>query len=142
MDTNVLVASAYNRTSASGRIVDAVEDGEFQLVVSPDVQREYERIIPKAVRVPGQVAHLRSIIAAAARVMPSANPPITEDREDDKFLAAALAGDAAYVITNDPHLLDVNGHGGLCIVKPSTFLERLRDRGHDVTPADERDPKR
>ena len=95
IDTNILVASAYNRASASGRIVDAVERGEFQLVLSADMQREYDRIIARAVRTPGGVGRLRAILATGLRVSPSANPPVTEDREDDKFLAAALAGYAA-----------------------------------------------
>ena len=125
IDTNILVASAYNRASASGRIVDAVERGEFQLVLSADVQREYDRIIPRAVRTPGQVGRLRAILATGLRVSPSANPPVTEDREDDKFLAAALAGSAETVISNDPHLLNADGYCGLRVMRPSSF-EQLR----------------
>ena len=121
IDTNILVASAYNRASASGRIFNAVERGEFQLVLSPDIQREYDRIIPRAVRVPGQVSRLRAIIATGLRVSPSANPPVTEDREDDNFLAAALAGSAESVITNDSHLLNVDGYCGLRVLRPSSF---------------------
>lgn len=124
IDTNVFVASAYNATSASRQIVDAVERGEFQLILSPDIKREYDRILSRAIRIPGEMSRLRAIIAAGFRVCPRANPPVTEDREDDKFLAAASTGSAEAVITNDPHLLRVDGHLGIRILRPSCF-ERL-----------------
>ena len=139
IDTNILVASAYSRASASGRIVDAVERGEFQLVLSPDIQREYERIIPRAVRTPGQVGRLEAIIAAGLQVSPSANPPVTEDREDDKFLAAAFAGSAKWVITNDPHLLKADGCRGLRVVRPSSFEELRRSVGDDTPGSDSKE---
>lgn len=130
IDTNVFVASAWNRASASHRIVDAVERGEFELILSPDIQREYDRIIPRAISMPGQIGRLRAIIAAGLLVSPRTNPPVTEDREDDKFLAAATAGSAEAVITNDPHLLREDGYQGIRILRPSSF-ERLReDTGH------------
>jgi uncharacterized protein len=121
IDTNVFVASAYNRGSSSRRILDAVERGELQLIVSPDIQREYERIIPRAVRSPAELRRLRAIIAAGILVMPEANPQVTEDREDDKFLAAAIAGSAGLVVTNDPHLLRADGYHGLRIMQPGGF---------------------
>ena len=122
IDTNILVASAYNRTSASGQIVDAVARDEFQLITSSDIEREYDRILPRAIRIPGEISRLRAIITAGLRVSPPANPPVTEDREDDKFLAAAAAGSAEAVITNDPHLLSVDGYLGIRVLRPSDFL--------------------
>lgn len=121
LDTNVFIASAYNAGSASARIIDATGRGELQLILSPDVRREYERIIPRAVRTQGRIDRLRSIIAAGLQVSPPANPPVTEDRDDDKFLAAALAGSAEAVITNDPHLLAADGYLGIRVLRPSAF---------------------
>lgn len=121
IDTNVLVASSYNRTSASFRILDAVRRGEFQLIVSPDIQPEYDRIMPRAVRTPSRIEHLRAIIGAGVQVTPRMNPAVTEDREDDKFLAAASAGSAEAVITNDPHLLRTDGYHGIRVLRPSAF---------------------
>ncbi len=67
-DTNILVAAAYNSRSASHRIVIAAERGELELVVSPAVLREYEYILPRAVRLPERLQWLQTIIAAAAVV--------------------------------------------------------------------------
>jgi putative PIN family toxin of toxin-antitoxin system len=123
VDTNIFVASAYNPTSASGRIVDAIERGELQLVVSPAMKREYDRIIPKAVRVRERIDRIREIVDKGDQVEPPENPAVTEDREDDKFPAAALAGDAEIIITSDPHLLDVDGYRGLRILRPIDFVQ-------------------
>lgn len=133
IDTNVLVASAYNRRSASRRIVDAVAEGKLELILSPGIQREYNRILPRAVCFPAELERLRAIIAAGQQVHPKSNPPVTEDREDDKFLAAASAGAAEAVITNDPHLLSVDCYEGIRVVRPSSF-ERLSSDNEDKSP--------
>jgi hypothetical protein len=52
LDTNVLVAAAYNATSASRRIVEACLNGERTVVVSPALRREYDSILACAVRGP------------------------------------------------------------------------------------------
>lgn len=127
VDTNILVASAYHRASASRRVVEAIERGELQLVLSPDIVREYDRIIPRAVRIPGERQRLMVLIAAGVQVWPQDNPPVTEDHTDDKFLAAAVESSAGAVITNDPHLLRVDGYRGVRVLRPSSF-ERFRAR--------------
>lgn len=125
VDTNILVAGAYHRASASRRVFEAAERGELLLVVSPDIVREYDRIIPRAVRIPAERQRLRAVLAAGLRVHPQDNPSVTEDRTDDKFLSAAMAGSARAVITNDPHLLRVDGYRGIRVLRPSSF-ERFR----------------
>jgi putative PIN family toxin of toxin-antitoxin system len=101
IDTNVFVAAAYNRQSASREVVAAVERGELTLVVSPAIVREYEAIIPQAVRAEEGRELFRRVLGLADQVTPAKNPPVTADREDDKFLAAALAGGADAIISND-----------------------------------------
>ncbi len=53
---------------------------------------------------------------------PDENPAVTADRDDDKFLAAAVAALADAVVTNDEHLLAAAGYRGLRIVRPSEFM--------------------
>lgn len=54
VDANILVASAYHRASACRRVVKSIERGELLLVLSPDIEREYDRMIPRAVRTPAE----------------------------------------------------------------------------------------
>lgn len=127
LDTNVLVASAYRPNSASRRIVDAVQQGAHQLVVSPAIVREYEAILPKAVRFEPALDRLWRVVDDAERVAPQENPPVSADRSDDKFLAAAVAGQAECVVSSDEHLLAVHPYEQIAIMKPAAFLARMGD---------------
>ena len=42
-----------------------------------------------------------------------------------KYLAAAVEGRAAFVVTGDPHLLAVGQYAGVRIVSPRAFLDFL-----------------
>jgi predicted nucleic acid-binding protein len=39
------------------------------------------------------------------------------------LLAAAIAGEAGYVVSGDKHLLDVTGWNGITVLKPRAFLD-------------------
>jgi putative PIN family toxin of toxin-antitoxin system len=123
IDTNVLVASAYNSRSASRRIVEACLAGKLVMIVSPAMRREYEHILRRAVRNDGEAARLQAAIEQAETVVPETQPRVVaDDPDDDKFLAAALAGKADALVTNDDHLLALGGHEGLPILRPVELL--------------------
>ena len=50
---------------------------------------------------------------------------MTEDPDDDKFLAAAVAGQAAAIVSNDEHLLAVHSYQGIDILRPRAFWDQL-----------------
>jgi len=52
-------------------------------------------------------------------------PPLSEDPDDDKYVAAAIEGRATFVVTGDPDLLTQKEHEGVRIVSPRTFLTLL-----------------
>ena len=51
--------------------------------------------------------------------------PVCRDPDDAKFLALALRGRAACIVTGDRDLLTLNGAEGLSILTPQAFFERL-----------------
>lgn len=51
--------------------------------------------------------------------------PISKDPDDDKFLECAIAGSARYIVSGDPHLLDIGEYSGIQIVSPDAFLAML-----------------
>ena len=66
------------------------------------------------------------ILENAILVEPSKKLDIVkEDSDDNKFLEAAITGNAGYVITQDKHLLKIKEFQGIKIVKPEQFLEIL-----------------
>ena len=52
-------------------------------------------------------------------------PRLSDDPDDDKYIAAAVEGRATLVVTGDPDLLDLGMHEGVRIVSPRTFLDLL-----------------
>jgi len=127
LDTNVLVASAYNPASASRRIVDACRADRLIMVISPSVKQEYEYILPRAIRNRDELERTFELIGNAEVVVPSSVPRVVEDdATDDKFIATAVAGNADAIVTSDRRVLDVHPHRGIDIVRPAVFSETLR----------------
>lgn len=130
IDTNILIAAAYNPRSASRRILGQIAAGEFVLIASPAINLEYETILDRAIRSGKKRESIQETLQLATVVTPKENPPVTEDRSDDKFLAAAIASSADLVITNDQHLLAVDPYQEIRIVQPrqarSTLVNQIR----------------
>ncbi len=126
LDTDCLVAAAYAEGSASRRVLEACLRGEVVALVSPDLRREYEHIVRRAIRGRDFGETLQQFLAKAERVHPAETPRVVpDDSTDDKLVAAALAGRADAIITNDRHLLGLNPYDELRIVRPTEFV-RLR----------------
>ena len=129
LDTNVLVAAAYAPHSASRRIVEACLDGQLVAVASPAIKREYAFILARAVRVEGYRDRLDQFLERLELVQPTESPRLVpDDPEDDKFLAAATAGDAGWIVTNDRHLLALDPHGPIRIVASGRFAQLVLGR--------------
>jgi predicted nucleic acid-binding protein len=50
---------------------------------------------------------------------------VSTDPDEDKHLAAAVAGLGSFVVTGDPHLLTVGQYEGIRSVTPRAFLDLL-----------------
>ena len=123
LDTNVLVGGAYAEGSASRLILDACLRGELVAVLSLALQREYQLILARAVRVRGYDEAFQRLLEQAELVEPARTPRVVpEDPEDDKLLAVALAGNADAIITNDRHLLKLDPFGRLRLLRPVDFV--------------------
>ena len=122
LDTNVLVAAAYAPASASRAIVEACLDGELEAIVSAETLREHQYILGRAVRSGAYERRLEQFLSSGTLVVPERTPRhVPDDAEDDKFLAAALAGRAGWIVTNDHHLLDRDPYWEIRIVRPGEF---------------------
>ena len=119
LDTNVLVAAAYNPRSASRRVVEACVVGELTPVLSRAIRRECEFILARPARGRPYLERVYQLLGGAEVVEPAQTPRVVpDDPEDDKLVAVALAAGAA-LVTNDGHLLALAGHEGLEVVRPA-----------------------
>ena len=128
LDTNVLIAAAWNKGSASRRIVDACLEGKIlRAVSSPALRREYDFIINRAVRKSKYRKFLQRFVETAEVVECDARAmgiEVPADPEDAKVLATAVAGKADALIGNDHHLLDLAAKSTVPILRPSEFLRQ------------------
>jgi predicted nucleic acid-binding protein len=98
LDTNVLVAAAYNPRSASRRVVEACLGGGLTAVVSSALRREYEFILARAARGRPYLERIHQLLDRAEVVEPAQTPRVVpDDPGDDKLVAAARAAGAVLV---------------------------------------------
>ena len=72
------------------------------------------------------VSQIITMIASFSLIVEaqSLDENVCEDPDDDKFIAAAIAGSSNVIITGDAHLLDVSGYSGIEIIEPAAFIEK------------------
>jgi uncharacterized protein len=127
-DTVILVRGLINPYSLCGRLLfDHL--ASYELIVSSDIVVEYLRVVnrPELVQKYHQVETrdlpaILEIIGKATLVQPVDTPVVCRDPEDDKFLAAAKAGSAQFIVTEDMDLLDLGSYEGIQIVRAEAFL--------------------
>jgi len=125
LDTNVLVSAIFWKGPPS-EVLSAWQEGRFVLVVSLPILREYRRVIDELTRkhipkVSQAVLELIEVHSELVEPVPFSTP-VCDDTDDDKFLEAAIAAQANYVVSGDTALLRVKNYEGVAIVKPAHFL--------------------
>lgn len=148
VDTNLVVSGLLNPFGAPAQLIVARRRGEFTLLVTDQLRAEYERVLvrPRLARRYGlssdavatflRQLHARGVMAAAVGTLPVQ----VRDEKDEPVLAAALGGNAAYLVTGDDDLLVLNGDPKLGSLQISTVraflaamgaLERVMDFGRE-----------
>jgi uncharacterized protein len=133
LDANVFVSAAIHPDGPPGRIIEQfLRADAFTLVVSVAIVDEIIRALayPKVRRYVrprlDPVLWMEDLVVLADLVPdPSPVSGVSKDPDDDKYLAAAIAGRAPLVVSGDPHLLMVGEYEGVRIVTPRAFLNLL-----------------
>ncbi len=127
LDTNVYISGIFF-TGPPYQILEAWRDARIQIVVSPDILEEYQRVGETlAKQFPDiDLQRIFQLLSMNAEVVPSGNlpEPVCIDPDDDKFLACALTSGARYIISSDKHLLGVSGYKGLKVLSPRSFVDK------------------
>ena len=133
LDANVYVSAAVRPEGPPGRIIERFLRGAvFEVDLSPAVVEEVLRALtyPKVRRfIRGDVEPelwFEDIVVLADLVAGERAPPrVCEDPDDDKYIAAALEGRAAFIVTGDHGLLTLKEYQAIRIVTPREFLDLL-----------------
>jgi putative PIN family toxin of toxin-antitoxin system len=111
LDPGVIVSGLLNPDGPPGRLLDAWVDGEFDLVVSPQLLEEITDVLsrPKlASRLDRTVVSEMLQLVREAAVMASDSPPAQVCRDpDDDYLVALALGTSSLLVSGDKDLLSV-----------------------------------
>jgi len=124
IDTGIFVSALIHQKGTIGSILRALRDGRYTAIYSTDTLIEIIDVLGRdKFRVkyhiePDDVLALIHLIRLRGElVIPNQKVNACRDPKDNKFLEAALAGDA--------DLLDMESYEGISILRPAEFLVRL-----------------
>lgn len=128
VDTHVLISGVFFG-GMPARVLEDWRDGKFDLVASPDILEEYRRVGEHlATRFTGvSLAPLLALLVMNAEIVspPELSRQVSRDRDDDKFIACAVASKCKYIVSGDKDLLEVSGYRGVKVVTPREFLDSV-----------------
>lgn len=127
LDTNVLLVSIAI-SSRYRPIFEALLNGRFTLVVSNDILTEYEEVIIRktnvliASNILEAISNLSNVLKQEIYIKWDI---IEKDRDDNKFVDAAIAGNCNYLVSNDRHfnILKQRGNELVKLINIQEFLE-------------------
>jgi len=121
IDTNLIIAGRWKRNSSSSRIIDRVIGGKLDVVYTAAIKDENLYILGKVKPSKEYMNKILKFYRVSKKVNPRGRITACPDKADNRFLEAAVAGNADYIITSDKHLLDMKEFEGIKILKPGAF---------------------
>lgn len=132
IDTGVFVSALIRRQGTTGAVLRALRDGKFTALYSTDILVEIidvlgrDKFRVKYHILPDDITVLVNLIRLRGElVIPTQSVTACRDPKDDKFLEAALAGEADCLVSGDTDLLDMVAFENIPILRPAELLARL-----------------
>jgi uncharacterized protein len=130
LDPNVYVSALLTPTGTPGQILEMWADGQFDVIVSPLLLAELERVLRRP-KFKGSipVVQIDALLSALAEegvlaADPEAQLGMTPDPGDDYLVALARAVDADCIVSGDPHLTQLS-NSRPPVLRPREFLNSL-----------------
>ena len=129
LDTNIIISSALG--GALVLILERWDKGEFTVIVTSDILREYFEVLnrPKFKLKQETIDKItRYIYQFSEFVIPEEKIKLIEaDPADDKFLEAAIAGKVDFIVSGDTHLLELKEFRSIPILSGREFMDWLQE---------------
>ena len=127
LDTNVFISGIFF-SGPPCTILKAWRDNAIQLIISPDIFQEYHRVaLELSAQFPAiDISEILDLLLVKAEMIDAGDLPeaVSADRDDDKFLACAIAGSSQLIVSGDKHLLDISPYRNMIILKPRQFVDK------------------
>lgn len=128
LDTNLLVSAFVFPGGAPEVVYRRALEGHLEIVTSAPLLAELARVLAEKFgwEQPRVDEAVTQLITIATVVTPSETlAVIADDPDDDRVLEAAVAGDAALVVSGDSHLLRLAEWRGIRVLNPAAFVSEF-----------------
>jgi uncharacterized protein len=128
LDTNVLVSGLKTPLGVCAGILGAFAGGAYEVVISRAILQEYADVLCRprlTISAEKGAAILSSLKQVGIMVADSSGPLGLPDIDDEVFLAAALAGQADYLVTGNFRHFPQALCRGVKVISPAEFLKLL-----------------
>ena len=132
IDTGVLVSAMIKPAGAKGEVLHALRDGQLTTIYSTDILVEIIEVLGRpAFRtkyhiMPEDITALVNLVRLRGElVTPQKKIYACRDPKDNKFLEAALAGEADCIVSGDADLLVLTPFEDIPILRPAEVLAKL-----------------
>lgn len=132
IDTNVLASALIRRQGVSGQVLRHLRDRRFTIVYSvplmmemvevlsrPQIQQKYH-ILSDDITALINLVRLRGDLVSPDRQIDACRDP-----KDNRFLEAAVEGDADVIVSGDVDLQDMKEFDAIPILRVAEFLAQL-----------------
>lgn len=128
IDTNVFISGIFWKGS-SNKVLELWKRGTITLVVSSGIIDEIIKVLsdfkiqlpPDAIK-----SWINMILKNSILVEPKEKLQLVkDDPSDNKFIEAAFASNAQYIISQDKHLIKLKEFKGLLILTPEELIAKL-----------------
>jgi uncharacterized protein len=134
IDTNIVVSRYVYPKGINAELFEYWHRREIAVFVSQAILDEYEQVLAYPhIRAVHQMddAQIQRVVARIQTFSSYVTPLVSieavqDDPKDNKFIECAYASGARYIISGDPHLLNLKQYKGISIVSPRMFLEMLK----------------
>lgn len=130
LDTNIFISALLGGMLRV--IVDKWKAGEFTLIITDAIAREYLDVINRS----KFKFSKDEIIATTHYLLQTAEfitlqeeiAVIVTDPTDNKFLEAAVAGKVNFIVSGDSHLLELRVYRAIAIITAREFIAQLEEQ--------------
>jgi uncharacterized protein len=128
LDTNVIISGIFWKGTPF-EILTAWQRQRFHLALSVPILDEYRRVLDEMTKkhslpILGSILEVIELQSEVVKPV-SLGRSVCSDPDDDKFLEAAIAADADYIVSGDTALLNLKNYRRIWIVRPVQFLQVL-----------------
>ena len=131
LDTNIFVSGFISPLGNPARILGLWQEGEIDVLVSAETLVELVRVLKTSASLRRRFQYtddeidryIDLIEKVATFIIPRRTIQVVhEDPDDDKFVGLALEGQAKYLVSGDPHLLNLGQVERVVILSPQAFI--------------------